>query len=146
MTLRRSRTTATTRTATPCRRPSSGESHQSRCEAPAPSLPAAGESTTPGTVAAAAMTGKCEARAEVERAAGGLASYAQGSRGTVRGSVTDDGRQDPGAACMTRPETCAKCGQEPPGPGGILCPGCKLRIEAQQPAPPRGRVTACREL
>ncbi len=26
---------------------------------------------------------------------------------------------------------CAKCGEHPPGPGGILCPQCKTAIEAR---------------
>jgi hypothetical protein len=25
--------------------------------------------------------------------------------------------------------TCAKCGEQPAGPGRILCPGCRQRIE-----------------
>lgn len=28
------------------------------------------------------------------------------------------------------PRLCASCGEEEPGPGGILCPGCRVRIEA----------------
>ena len=88
------------------------------------------------------MTAECEARAEVERAATGLASYGQGASGDGAGSMTDDGRHDPGAVCTTWSETCAKCGQEPPGPGGILCPGCKQRIEAQQAALRAGDGTA----
>jgi hypothetical protein len=27
---------------------------------------------------------------------------------------------------------CAKCGKQPPGPGGILCPECRQRIEDHQ--------------
>lgn len=30
---------------------------------------------------------------------------------------------------------CFKCATAPVGPGGVLCPGCKARIEAAQPAP-----------
>jgi hypothetical protein len=26
---------------------------------------------------------------------------------------------------------CAKCGEQPPGEGGILCPACKQAIEAR---------------
>ncbi len=33
---------------------------------------------------------------------------------------------------------CSKCGNVPAGPGGILCPGCKTMIEAQQLPGPAG--------
>lgn len=26
---------------------------------------------------------------------------------------------------VTEPKTCAKCGEQPAGPGGVLCPGCR---------------------
>ena len=32
--------------------------------------------------------------------------------------------------------TCASCGEQPVGPGGILCPDCKTRIEAGLPGEP----------
>jgi hypothetical protein len=28
--------------------------------------------------------------------------------------------------------TCSKCGENPPGPGGILCPDCLAAIAAQR--------------
>lgn len=35
---------------------------------------------------------------------------------------------------MVETHTCGKCGERPPGKGGILCPVCRVKIE-QQPAP-----------
>jgi hypothetical protein len=36
---------------------------------------------------------------------------------------------------------CARCGVNPVGPGGILCPDCRAAIEAANRAPAPGRDT-----
>jgi hypothetical protein len=35
---------------------------------------------------------------------------------------------------MSEPRTCTMCHNEPAGPGGILCPGCRASIEAANQA------------
>ena len=32
---------------------------------------------------------------------------------------------------MAEPKTCSKCGEQPAGPGGVLCPSCVAEIEAR---------------
>lgn len=38
--------------------------------------------------------------------------------------------QDTPSIRRTGPRLCSRCGEEPAGPGRVLCGGCKKRIEA----------------